>query len=413
MGKSNDILKGQPLPLQPADYNPYTTICSGCYTLMRRVSDRDNEDSAIKISNIQVSSENGQNILSADCDAFKLYYKFPDFIKLEVRADPFVAACLVPSMAMNSNIEIPADVPVSPALLRNIDYLQDIFSKWSGHFKRDFHKIGIEGGTESPAQNSLSSTMSFFSGGIDGAYTFLKNADEIDFLLFAKGIDMQLSSDDLFNQALEKNTGYLEKRGKQIFPIETNVRFLGHEYGLSWPLCFGGGLASIALASGVQKCFIASGFTYASKDYEGSNFITDSLWRNEATEIVHDGAEADRNDKLNFIASDPDLMNILRVCWQDKSYNCGECEKCLRTMTNLRALGLSTPTFPELTDELVRNKLSKLKLYKERDLEFIQGSLRQARQRDDKVLIKALSKIQRNYDLRFVLRTIRQFLRSL
>lgn len=371
------------------------------------------EGRTIKISNIRVSSENEQNVLSAECDDFTLYYKFPSFIKLEARADAFVAACLVPSMATGTDIELPADAPLSPALLKNVDYLQDIFSKWSNHFKREFRKISIIGGKEMPASDPLPRTMSFFSGGIDGAYTFLKNAEEIDFLLFAKGIDMQLSSDDLFAQALQKNTEYLQKRGKEIFPIETNVRFLGHEYGLSWPLCFGGGLASIALASGVQKCFIASGFTYASKDYEGSNFITDRLWRNEATEIVHDGAEADRNDKLKFIASDPDLMSILRVCWQDRSYNCGECEKCLRTMTNLRALGLSTPTFPELTDDLVKGKLARLKLYKERDLEFIQGSLRQARNRGDEVLVRALTKIQRNYDLRFVLRTIRQFLRSL
>lgn len=352
-------------------------------------------------------------MLSADCDGFTLYYKFPEHINPEVRADAFVAACLIPSMVLSTDIEILSDAPVSPELLNNLDYLQDIFSKWSNHFKRNLNKVAIRGGTELAPNNKFPQTMSFFSGGIDGAYTFLKNREEIDFLLFAKGIDMQLSSDDLFAQALEKNTAYLENRGKKIYPIETNVRFLGHEYGLSWPLCFGGGLTSIALASGVQKCFIASGFTYASKDYEGSNFITDRLWRNEATEIVHDGAEADRNDKLRFISSDPELMNILRVCWQDKTYNCGECEKCLRTMTNLRALGLSSPTFPELTDDIVTRKIAKLKLYKERDLEFVQGSLRQAIERDDSTLVRALSRVQRNYDRRLVLRTIKQYLQSL
>lgn len=34
-------------------------------------------------------------------------------------------------------------------------------------------------------------------------------------------------------------------------------------------------------------------------------------------------------------------MEHLRVCWKnpDGAFNCGECEKCLRTRTNLRAGG--------------------------------------------------------------------------
>ncbi len=368
--------------------------------------------STIKISNIQVSSQEGRNVLSADCGGFNLWYKFPAHIEPEFRADALVAACLVPSMALGSDIELPADVPISPQLLENLDYLQDIFSKWSGHFKKDLRKVAIRGGVVMPATVGMDRTISFFSGGIDGAYTFLKNADEIDQLLFAKGIDMQLSSDDLFTEAVKKNTEYLQSKGKEIYPIETNVRFLGHEHGLSWTLCFGGGLSSIALAARASKCLIASGFTYASKDYEGCNFITDHLWSNEYTEIVHDGAEADRNDKLRFVSKDPDYLKILRVCWQDQGYNCGKCEKCLRTMTSLRALGLSTSTFPELSDELIKKNLGALKIHKERDLEFIQGSLRDANRIGDKKLVEALKRIQRDYDIRFIYRSIKNFFRS-
>ncbi len=323
-----------------------------------------------------------------------------------------MAACLVPSMILGSDIELPADVPVSPQLLVNLDLLQDIFAGWSSHFKTKFHKIKITGGIAAPVGKGLEKTMSFFSGGIDGAYTFQKNEQDIDFLMFAKGIDLQLTSDELFTEALQINATYLRTKGKDILPLETNVRYLGHHYGLSWSLCFGGGLSSIALAAKVKKCYIASGITYASKDYEGSNFITDRLWSTEFTQIVHDGAEADRGTKLKYIARDPGLTTVLRVCWQDKSYNCGECEKCLRTMTSLRALGLRFATLPELTDALIDEKLKRVKLYTERDLEFCESSLQYALKSGDKKLSRVLLRIKRNYQARFVLRYLRSNIRS-
>ena len=149
---------------------------------------------------------------------------------------------------------------------------------------------------------------------------------------------MQLSSKDLYELAFAKNEEFLNKREKNLYSIESNVRFLGHEYGLSWNICFGGGLSSIALAGGFKGCYIASGLSYADMYPHGSIFVSDHLWGNEHTEIIHDGAESRRIDKIQSIAKDTDVLNILRVCWHDKGYNCGECEKCLRTMTSLRAL---------------------------------------------------------------------------
>src|SRR5690606_10040692 len=113
----------------------------------------------------------------------------------------------------------------------------------------------------------------------------LKNQNDIDCLVFAKGIDMQLANNDLYNFAFEKNSNYLGMRNKRLLALETNVRFLGHHFGSNWTTCFGGGLSSIALAANVKKCYIASGVCYTNMHPVGSNFITDRLWSNAYTEI--------------------------------------------------------------------------------------------------------------------------------
>jgi len=349
----------------------------------------------MKISDVAISEAENFNELSGQIGDFRVWYRIPKQFKLSLRADAFVAAGLISAMYCGEDLEIEEGLAVSPLLLKNCETIQDIFLLWGPYFGKPFHRVKIVGGSQLPAPQLNPLNVSFFSGGVDGTHTFLRHQEEIDFLLFAKGIDMQLSNDENYNYALKLNTEYLQSKGKKMYPLETNVRFLGHEFGLSWNICFGGGLSSIALAGGFQSCYIASGISYADLYPHGSSFMSDHLWGNECTEIIHDGAETSRIGKIKYIAEDKDALQILRVCWHDKGYNCGECEKCLRTMASLRALGLSTPSFPECTDELVKSKLAKLNLYEEYVGAYLDENLAAAKESQDEVLIRALTQIQR------------------
>jgi hypothetical protein len=366
----------------------------------------------LKISEVSLLESESYNTLSAKCGGFPVYYRFPASMDLPVSADPFVAASLLPAMHRQTNIRIDDDVPVSPELLGNLDRLQGIFSLWEEQLGKRLHRVSILGGNRTtprvPPDNGV---IAFFSGGVDGTYTFLRNEQRIDWLLFAKGIDMQLSNDALYTEAFERNSNYLAARGKRLVPCETNVRFLGHEHGLGWGLCFGGGLSSIALAAGARTCFLASGVTYAMTVQEGSNYITDALWSSDHTRIVHDGAEAERLEKIARLAEDPGALEILRVCWHDQGYNCGTCEKCLRTMIGLRLLGLSTPNFPELTDDMIRKKVARLRVHSPHTFVFVEENLKKAEEVGDRVLAQALRRVWRNYEVRGSLRRLRNALR--
>jgi hypothetical protein len=346
----------------------------------------------VRVSNIEINTRDEWTELAGLVDDFKLWYRFPPDRKVAPRGDAFLTAALLPAMRTGTPLEIDPAAPVSPRLLASVDVLQEIFSSWYPYL----HKVAVRA-VAAPAEPLNAGVASFFSGGVDGSYTFLKHEQEITHLLFAKGIDMQLSNDGLFDQALQANREFLEARGKQLVALETNVRFLGHAYPpLNWLICHGGGLASIALALGFQRVYIAATHTYAELFPWGSHPLTDQHWSTEGTELVHDGAEARRSEKLERLGSFRDALQILRVCWHDAGYNCGRCEKCMRTMVGLRALKLSAPTFPTLS----LKDVARLRVEDDNELTFFKDNLDRAAQGGDEPLRRALVKCVRRYERR-------------
>jgi hypothetical protein len=67
--------------------------------------------------------------------------------------------------------------------------------------------------------------------------------------------------------------------------------------------------------------------------------MLDPLWSTERTEIVHTGHDAERLEKLAMLADHGIDWTTVRVCHREAG-NCGRCEKCLRTMLGLYAVGV-------------------------------------------------------------------------
>lgn len=128
----------------------------------------------------------------------------------------------------------------------------------------------------------------------------------------------------------------------RLLNVETNLRSLSDEY-VSWGMYHGAALASVALAAAslFRKVYIPSSYSYAELFLWGSHPLLDPLWSTEATTLVHDGCEAGRLEKIMRISAHDAARQHLRVCWENvaQQYNCGTCEKCLRTMIGLRIAG--------------------------------------------------------------------------
>lgn len=56
---------------------------------------------------------------------------------------------------------------------------------------------------------------------------------------------------------------------------------------------------------------------------------------------MHHAARTGRLAKMRLLVTSETAMRHLRVCWVNPggTYNCGRCEKCLRTLAGLRVLG--------------------------------------------------------------------------
>lgn len=346
----------------------------------------------MRVHDIRVRALDGARELSASVDGFRLWYRFPADCPVSTHGDAFLAAALLPAMRAGETLTLEG-APVSPMLLRGIAQAQDIYHRWDPRCQR------IEIHADTAVADSVNTGIaSFFSGGIDGSYTLSRHMDEITHLVFIKGVDIQVDNDTLYDRALTSNQRFADAFGKTLLPVATNIRRFCHPRDLPWDkLYVGSGLASVALAMGFLRTYIASSYSYEDLHPYGSHPLLDPLWSNEATALVHDGCEASRSDKLSAIAKLPGALDILRVCWQDAGYNCGCCEKCLRTMVALRLLGLDAQSFPPLEDLTGVRQLRITDPYKKI---WYQGNRRLALKVGDHEVAEVLGKILRRYQIK-------------
>ncbi|MFP4438859.1 MAG: hypothetical protein ACLFVO_16585 [Chloroflexaceae bacterium] len=262
-----------------------------------------------------------------------------------------VAAALLP--AMRQGWAIQTEEPISARVRAAIPDIEDIIHAWDSSYK----KVSLI----LPDTSYINSTRNdrgtgvFFSGGMDSFYTFLKNKDRVDALIFVLGFDVALDNHHLKQKVTTAIRQAAEQFNLPLIEVETNLRDFSDRY-VSWDLAHGAALASVALLLGAEmhKIYIPASDSYADLMPCGSHPLLDPLWSTEALQIIHDGCEAKRVQKAAIVAQNDVALQTLRVCWKnpDSAYNCGRCEKCLRTMVNLYAVGALNrcPTFEVALD---------------------------------------------------------------
>jgi hypothetical protein len=273
----------------------------------------------------------------------EIYFRLPISVAAN-KGDAFLAATLLPAMKQTGTLRIEGHVSLD--ILKNIPKIQQIFHRWDPTLEY----IPVE---TSPCENSAPTNGGrigcFFSGGIDSFYTLLKHTPEITDLIFVHGFDIPLSNTPLRGKVSESLRAIAKGLEKSLIEIETNLREFSDCY-VSWNFVHGAALASVGLMLSplFSRIYIAASCSYADLFPWGSHPLVDPLWSTGATEIVHDGCEATRVEKAAYIASNELAIKHLRVCWENPegAYNCGRCEKCIRTMAILRAVGVtSSPSF--------------------------------------------------------------------
>jgi hypothetical protein len=244
---------------------------------------------------------------------------------------------------------------VSPLLAGNLETIRDIYAAWIPG-----HQVPLKFVLSSDEVATASGVSLFFSCGVDSFYSLIKHRDEIDNLVLIHGFDIPLANIEAFALVEAQAREAARLFSKRLIVVRTNLHFEQPGVPGGWGMYCGAALAAVAyaLAPNHGKVYIASSYPYADLHPWGSHPLLDPRWSTETVQIVHDGGET-RMDKLRVIIQYPEALSRLRVCWESLgNYNCGLCEKCVRTMLALRALGVDRCTaFPDtLTPGLVRRQ---------------------------------------------------------
>lgn len=305
----------------------------------------------MQLRDVRVGHSGGETELSASAGDVRLWYRMPTEFAQQVRVDAFVVAALMPAMAKGEDLEVSPELVVSSRLLRSLGTIQDILHVWNPELKR----VNVRANSGNPPAPRPMSAC-FFSGGVDSTYTCLKHEMETSHLILLHGLDIDPGNETAFANASQQGGEIAARLAKTLVVVQTNAREFCNAGGLTMVLFHGALLASVSLLLGFGRTFIAASHTYDDLEPWGSHALLDPLWSTESCEIVYDGGEARRIDKVREIARRPELLASLRVCANDaRGQNCGVCEKCIRTMTELRLVRASSPAFPALDPKQLRS----------------------------------------------------------
>ncbi len=194
--------------------------------------------------------------------------------------------------------------------------------------------------------------------------------------------------------------------GVEAIPVISNMWWLvndGYFYDYKW---HGAYLTSIAALFGkrFQKAYIASSYDAAHLHAWGSHPLLDPYYGSSHFQVVHEGLWMSRFEKTSIVADWAVGLDNIRVCQNhgDGSANCGTCEKCIRTMTCLVALGKlrNCRSFP--TNDVTPNLIATLEEYRmlrnEYDVTWYREIMPALNDQGRVDLVSALNRVLLSYD---------------
>jgi len=299
----------------------------------------------MKITNISYLTKNGKTVASADVlhsgKIDHLYYEVNSVINHAFHNDatPFLAAALYPAMKCREDIFI--DGTVSKKVVQGVYKIMFLVESWNVGLKSVKIHADLLSDRKAGSKKAL-----FFSAGVDSFYTLLSNNSSrktITHLIFTHGMDIPLAEKEFYATTLRNIQKVARHFGITVITVKTNIREFTGKY-VKWDFAHGPVIGSIALVlrGNFDEIFISGGMHINHLRPFGSHPHIDPLWSSEKMKINHYGSHIDRLGKIKTEIYKSELaLSVLRVCWRNKKsqYNCGECEKCLRTMLSLYTSG--------------------------------------------------------------------------
>jgi hypothetical protein len=294
---------------------------------------------------------------------------------VEANWESMMLACF-PVAMYHGESRLFADGSVCPMLLEGIRTA----SSWLRHWHRDrYGEVRFESRAVSDRgrDGALGRAGLFLSGGIDSLATLGHNRLTVPRThpmsvragVVVEGFDVghlgtTEASRRLFRSVVDGLRPVALDAQIELIPVTTNLRQLEPEL-LFWVQAFhGAALSAVAhvLRNGFDLFMISSTNDVAWMDPWGSHPLLDPHYGSSGMTIHHALERMDRFEKTRLVSQWDAALRAVRVCTHATanlaSRNCGRCEKCIRTMASLEALGVldRATSFPfrRVTPELLR-----------------------------------------------------------
>lgn len=296
-------------------------------------------------------------------------------VTLDHSGSAWVTAVTPPAMKLRATIR--TDAPVDPLLVDNLGEVQKVIHSWYD----DLHLVGVHApnlshGTAQPGRG----VGAFFSCGVDSFYSAL--SPEVTHLVFVHGFDIDINNQPLAEKALIGARRSAAALGKELIEVCTNLRQFSNKH-THWAYRYhGAAMAHVGhlLADHLDTLYIPSTYDANSTVMPwGTHPELDHWWSSSRVQFVHHGFEKTRAQKVQALIDNQAAMDNLRVCWlnwrdPNGDYNCGKCEKCVRTVINIQAAG-GAGRCRTLPASIPPSKVAKLKITNHGSLAFMEQNL--------------------------------------
>lgn len=264
---------------------------------------------------------------------------FESTTPLKPSAEAFAAAFFLPALHARRTLKV--ESPLDQRWLAETEQLLPTLHQWWGYPPESPVQAEARKIHQTDLNHSAAAERSglCFTCGADSFYSLLTHLPPPSDLVFAHGYDIPV--DDWRRlKTIQKSLREVSRaRNMNLHIIRTNLRSHRLFKTVSWERTHGAALAALGhlLGDRISRLIIASSYRYEFERPWGSSWLLDPHWSSSTVAIEHDDATKGRHEKLMQLSQEPLAQKHLQVCWSLKSDvgNCGECEKCLRTMVTL------------------------------------------------------------------------------
>jgi len=279
-----------------------------------------------------------------------LWYRVPErcLPYLSTQSDALLVGGLLAGMHYGENIQVRGTT--SPRLAYHLDEYQFILNFRMPNAVR---RVSIQYEHLAPLAANPTAVGTTFSGGIDSLFTIWKHLPEnqsnpnyqVTHGIFIRGFDILHSENENYQQLFRQYTQQASEIGLELIELDTNMLSIGHTrvqlnefYG---PFIVSTGLV---LSQLFRRFYIPSSGDYHMLQHTAysADPLADGFLSTDTMEIIHHGSTSYRVEKVEQIANWDIPQKTLWVClnakFEETTWNCSRCEKCVRTMIPLYAL---------------------------------------------------------------------------